>query len=158
MSPPRREEPKPYRLYVALYNLGSVYHWAFVVQDTNGTFLLDATVGDGHRRYRKRNWENDLSKRIMSVLCDVMDLGDDSGVENFLRIAESAPMPDPEDQNFCQTWAEDVLEKAGGNGYVLRAPINRIREIVLQEASSDLDRKFGDPFKVVEPFNPPSYD
>ncbi|KAI0118929.1 hypothetical protein GGR51DRAFT_498234 [Nemania sp. FL0031] len=156
MSLSRREEPKPYRLYLALYNLGSVYHWAFVVQGRNGAFLLDATVGDGQRRYRKRNWENDLSKRIMSVLCDVMDLRDDNGVENLLRIAESAPMPNYEDQNFCQTWAEEVLGKAGENGYTLRAPISQIREVVLQEALGYSDRKFGDPFKVIEPFNAPS--
>ncbi|KAI1128568.1 hypothetical protein F5Y10DRAFT_265067 [Nemania abortiva] len=155
MSRPLRDEPKSYRLYLALYNLGLVYHWAFVVRGDEGTFLLDATVGDGQRRYRKRNWENDLSKQIMSVLCDVMDLRDDSGVEHFLHIAESAPMPGHDDQNFCQTWAEGVLRTAGGNGYTLRAPIDQIREIALQEASGYTDRKFGDPFKVIEPFNTP---
>lgn len=88
-------------------------------------FLLDATVGDNERRYRKRNWDNDLSKRSITVLCDIMDLRDDDGVKYLLGVAEGIPMPDSDDQNFCQTWAESVLQRAGGNCYALRASIGR---------------------------------
>ncbi|KAI0481646.1 hypothetical protein F4859DRAFT_529402 [Xylaria cf. heliscus] len=55
MPPTPLEEPRAHRLYVAIYNLGLIYHWALVIQDTKGTFLLDATVGDDGRRYRNRN-------------------------------------------------------------------------------------------------------
>ncbi|KAI1200045.1 hypothetical protein F5X97DRAFT_321799 [Nemania serpens] len=123
MPPTHFEEPKPYRLYVALYDLGPVYHWAFVVRGKMTGFLLDATVGDNERRYRKRNWDNDLSKRSITVLCDIMDLRDDDGVKYLLGVAEGIPMPDSDDQNFCQTWAESVLQRAGGNCYALRASI-----------------------------------
>lgn len=54
-----------------------------------------------------------------------MDLEDDTGVEYFLRVSESAPMPGHEDQNFCQSWVENVLQKAGEDGYALRASIGR---------------------------------
>ncbi|KAI0911440.1 hypothetical protein F4823DRAFT_560895 [Ustulina deusta] len=152
MLPTRHEEPKPHHLYVALYNLGSLYHWAFVVKNNQSSFLLDATVGAGNRKYRMCNWENDLAKESMTVLCDVMDLGDNSGVEYLLGIAESVPMPPEEDENFCQTWVESVLQRAGGDGCVLRAPIDQIRETLLQAASGYSNKRFGDPVKILEPF------
>ncbi|KAJ2983387.1 hypothetical protein NUW58_g6258 [Xylaria curta] len=133
--------PKKHRLYVALYNLGPVCHWALVVRNSEETFLLDATAGDGELLYRIRNWKNDLSKKTIAVLCDVMDLQNDHGVKILLDIAESAPIPDKEDQNFCQTWAESVLKKAGKNSPGLRAPIDQIRETVLHEASRCSGRK-----------------
>lgn len=61
----------------------------------------------------------------MTVLCDVMDLRDDDGVKYLLSVAESIPMPDYEDQNFCQTWAENVLQSVGEGCYALRASIGR---------------------------------
>ncbi|KAI0866802.1 hypothetical protein F4860DRAFT_455073 [Xylaria cubensis] len=54
-NPNQSEEPKPYRLYVVLYDLGVIFHWAFVIRDSKGTFLLDATIGDDERKYRNRN-------------------------------------------------------------------------------------------------------
>ncbi|KAI8947168.1 hypothetical protein F4801DRAFT_582663 [Xylaria longipes] len=63
MSTTDSKEPKPYRLYVALYNVSRIYHWAFVIRDNKNTFVLDATYGNGQhngqqngeRRYRNLN-------------------------------------------------------------------------------------------------------
>ncbi|TRX94877.1 hypothetical protein FHL15_004338 [Xylaria flabelliformis] len=118
-NPNQSEEPKPYRLYVALYNLGLIF-------------------------------VNDLFKETTTVLCDVMDLKDDNGVEKLQDIAESAPIyDDEEDKSFCRTWVENVLQRAGENGYALRAPIEQIRKTVLRIAS-DFNKNS---LKILEPFN-----
>ncbi|KAI1743601.1 hypothetical protein F4680DRAFT_444878 [Xylaria scruposa] len=93
---------------------------------------------------------NDLFKDTTTVLCDVMDLRDDNGVEQLQEIAESAPIYDDGDKSFCRTWVENVLQKAGEEGYTLRAPIEQIRETVLQLVSDSSNKN---PLKILEPFD-----
>ncbi|KAI0866801.1 hypothetical protein F4860DRAFT_455072 [Xylaria cubensis] len=79
-----------------------------------------------------------------------MDLKDDNGVEQLQDIAESAPIDDSDDKSFCRTWVENVLQKAGENGYALRAPIEQIRETVLRIASNSSNKNS---IKILEPFD-----
>jgi len=81
----------------------------------------------GKQKYRVRNWRNDLSKDVLTALYDIMDLKDDRGVRQFKGIAESVLLPDKQDKNFCQTWAENVLEKAAKNGLNTRDGIGKQR-------------------------------
>ncbi|TGJ84417.1 hypothetical protein E0Z10_g4362 [Xylaria hypoxylon] len=119
------EEPRPCRFYVVLYDLGRFIIRLWYSKEPDGPYLLDATEPGGQRQYRIRDWENDLAKEATTVLCDVMDLEDDEGINVLLVITESVPIPDNEDQNFYQSWIESVLRRAEESGHYLPAPIGR---------------------------------
>ncbi|KAI3337033.1 hypothetical protein HD806DRAFT_528616 [Xylariaceae sp. AK1471] len=151
----RHEEPKPYRLYMAIYDMcymntdSKKYHWAFVIRGSNGTILLDATNSEGIRHYREREWDANASK-VWNALCDIMDLKNDQGVEKLRSIAGSVGMPKGDDTKFCQTWAEGVLDAAAKNGYVLRASKDQIVATLKQAAKEHQKKRWDEPFQIVE--------
>ncbi|KAJ8118323.1 hypothetical protein ONZ43_g4012 [Nemania bipapillata] len=145
-------EPQAFRLYIALFPMGSgsLCHWSLVLKDSTGSIdLLDINDVGGMRKHEVRDF-NKMRKNHLKAICEIAHLGNDERANSVRAIAAAEEIPASGDSSFCRTWIVNVLKSLEKKGMKLHGEPETIRKAV-QHAAGEFDMYYGPEYHVVAP-------
>ncbi|KAI0878406.1 hypothetical protein GGS24DRAFT_496960 [Hypoxylon argillaceum] len=145
-------EPQVFRLYIAIFPLGSgsLCHWSLVLKDSTGSIdLLDANDVGGSRRHEVRDF-NVMRKNHLKAICEVANLENDECANSVRITAATEEIPATGDNSFCRTWAINVLKSLEKKGMKLHDEPETIRKAV-QHAAGEFSMQYGPEYYILGP-------
>ncbi|KAI1185913.1 hypothetical protein F5B17DRAFT_432114 [Nemania serpens] len=145
-------EPRVFRLYIALFPMGSgsLCHWGIVLKDsTEATDILDVTYLDGSRKHQVRDFGK-LRKNHLKIICEIASVEDDEEAGIVRVTAAAEELPSALDSCFCRTWVINVLGSLQRKGIRLYGEPDTIQKAV-QRAAGEFDMRYNSEYHVVAP-------
>ncbi|KAI1109970.1 hypothetical protein F5Y14DRAFT_455457 [Nemania sp. NC0429] len=145
-------EPRVFRLYIALFPMGSgsLCHWGLVLKDGTGAIeILDVNDLGGSREREVRDFVM-MRKTHLKMICEIASVENDEGAGIFRATAAAEELPASQDSYFCRTWVINVLRSLRRNGIRLCGEPEMIQRAI-QQAIGEFDMRYDSQYHVVAP-------